>query len=172
MAHETSRRFRESSRKRKVQSSFILNITALLDILVILIFFLLKSYSTDPAQINTVSSIKLPESTSTQKLIDAVSMTVTQEGVYVDNQKIIPLENGIIGNVKRDGKTIVPLYDALRKAAENAKFIAKNSKDLKFDGKITLQADKKLRFHVLKDIMMTAGQAEYEEFKFLVLKSE
>ena len=53
-----------------------------------------------------------------------------------------------------------------------AKKSKKGSADMGFEGRILLQIDKDIPFQVLRDIMFTAGQAQYGEFEFVVIKDE
>jgi biopolymer transport protein ExbD len=43
--------------------------------------------------------------------------------------------------------------------------------EAEFKGQILLQCDRKLPFTVIREIMYTAGQAQFSEFKFVVIKT-
>ena len=60
------------------------------------------------------------------------------------------------------------------KKAEAAKAIgeASGSSEHEFKGRILLQCDKGLPFSVIREVMYTAGQAQFGEFKFVVYKQE
>ena len=74
----------------------------------------------------------------------------------------------------RNGQLLEPVLEELSKKADTAKDIAnRSSSDAHaFKGRILVQCDKKLPFEVLRQVMYTAGQAQFSEFKFVVYKQE
>ena len=66
------------------------------------------------------------------------------------------------------------LLDELSKKADTAKNIGQQSgsDEHAFKGRLLIQCDKKLPFEVLRQVMYTAGQAQFSEFKFVVYKME
>ena len=62
--------------------------------------------------------------------------------------------------------------EALTEAADNEKKIAQYSQSKVFKGIAILIADKRIPFRLLSEVMYTAGQAEYGNFKFAVIKKE
>jgi hypothetical protein len=98
---------------------------------------------------------------------------VTQKAIMLDNQPISLIVNGDIDkkDLYRDGVTIVPLAQALKKQKERSAF--QNDTDKKaFVGSIVMQADKGLQFNILKKVIYTAGIADFVMFKLAVLKQE
>ena len=73
------------------------------------------------------------------------------------------------------GNQIMPVYDALYDAlyekAENARNVAKYNPDVEFKGRMTMIADKETPFRLISEVMYTAGQAEYSQYKFAVLQA-
>ena len=65
---------------------------------------------------------------------------------------------------------IDPLYDSLTEAVDHQKKVQKYNKQSKFEGIITVIADRHVPFGLLTKVMYTAGQAEFSKFKFMVVK--
>ena len=101
---------------KRAPSTFKIQITSMVDMFVILLVFLLKSYSTSPVQINASNDLTLPASTSVKDPIDALKLVVSKKGIFVDDKKIIDISNGNV-DVKdidaTDTNFIRALYDAL-----------------------------------------------------------
>ncbi|MEL6350032.1 MAG: hypothetical protein AAFV53_43425, partial [Myxococcota bacterium] len=75
---------------------------------------------------------------------------------------------------EKRGQSITKLYDRLLEKAEAAKALSERSSrsDAEFKGRILLQVDRTMPFNVLREVMYTAGQAQFGEFKFVVYKRE
>lgn len=155
----------------RLPSSFKIQITSMVDMFVILLVFLLKSYSTSPVNITPKDGLRLPESSATTDPVDVVKLIVAQDGVFVEEKKILDLEKGIVPKAQidaTDASFIRPLFEALDERAKHAKEIAKANEAFEFDGKVLLQADRELSYEVLQKIMYTSMMAGYGEVKLAV----
>ncbi len=179
------------SRKR-VKNTLELQLTSLMDVLVIILVFLLKSYSTSTSNFSTVSGINLPVSGSPDIPPDSLQVIVTPEGMTFEDARILDFiqTQASVGSdtpeyklkktdLDRDGHRILPLYDALTQAKEKAELLRtkstardKDGNPLPFDGVLAIQADKTIRYETLRKILFTAASAEYKIFRFLALKQE
>ena len=63
---------------RRTPSSFKIQITSMVDMFVILLVFLLKTYSTSPVNITPKDGMTLPASSATQDPIDVVKLIVAE----------------------------------------------------------------------------------------------
>ena len=74
---------------------------------------------------------------------------------------------------EKKGQMVSRLYDRLLERAEDAKQMGELSQneEHQFKGQVLLQCDKTLPFSVLREVMYTAGQAQFSEFRFVVYKS-
>jgi len=150
-----------------------LNITALLDMFTMLLIFLLINFSAATSvNMKTSGFIDFPKSNSDKKPVDVLTIVADKYNIIVDGKIIVKHNNGVVsdGDMDNTGVEIVPLYEALVKYSDRTKFIASRNKTVKSEGKIILQMDKDLPFSLLRQIMYTAGQTEYNEFKFVALK--
>lgn len=155
----------------RAPSSFKIQITSMVDMFVILLVFLLKSYSTSPVIINPRDGLRIPESTATTDPVDVVKLIVALDGVFVEDKKVIELENGAVPKAqvdKNDASFIRPLFEALDERAKLAKNIQKVNDAFEFDGTVLLQADRTLPYEILQKIMYTSMMAGYAEVKLAV----
>src|SRR5690348_16663120 len=75
--------------RKKVNRAFDLPLTAMMDILVILVVFLLKSYSASTNSFTTVKGLELPYSSSLDYPPDSLQLIVTPEGMTFEGQMIV-----------------------------------------------------------------------------------
>jgi biopolymer transport protein ExbD len=162
-----------------------LNITSMMDMMTIILVFLLKSYSTQDISVAPSEDLELPISTVKKAPEMAVNVIVSKKNIVVDGVPIVGLEKVPdadnpgqsklqIPEDQRNGQLIDSLLDELSKKADTAKDIGKQSgsEEHAFKGRLLIQCDKKLPFEVLRQVMYTAGQAQFSEFKFVVYKQE
>ncbi len=179
--------------RKKIHKDFELQLTSMMDILVIILVFLLKSYQTSTNSFTSVPGIKLPLSKSQDNPPDSLHLIVTPEAITFENQRIVEFvqsPGAIDGGASlsyefRDedldegGLRVVRLYDALNRAREKAEVLRAKSEardadgnPLPFDGLIAIQADKRVKYETLRKILYTAGAAEFRTFRLLAMKQE
>jgi len=151
-----------------------LSITSMMDMFTIILVFLLNSFGSSSVNIQTSEHLSLAKSSSSKPPVEIISLIVDRRNILIDGKVILAHENGVINNAFLDetGFLIKPLYDELLDKANRAKFIAEQNTKFEFDGKILLQMHKDLPFDLLRRLMYSAGQAEYNEFKFIAMKKE
>jgi biopolymer transport protein ExbD len=79
-----------------------------------------------------------------------------------------------VADSDKKGQLISDLYEKLLEKAETAKDQAQNLETIDgmgFKGQIMLQCDRSLPFSLIREVMYTAGQAQFGEFKFVVVKT-
>ena len=157
-------------KRRKHSLDAKLQITSLMDIMTIILVFLLKSYSTDDIQIAPSDDLRLPTSSAQQSPELAVNAVVSQAGILVDGVKVVDVAGGVVDESYKRGTLISPLFDILKEKADEAKAIAETRATINFSGRILLQCDRNIPFSLVREVMYTAGQAQFAEFKFVVYK--
>ncbi len=157
------------SKRRKVEEAKM-NITSLMDIMTIILVFLLKSYSTEDIQIAPSDDLRLPVSSAAKAPELAVNTVISQSGILVDGVKVVDVAGGTVGDEYKRGTLISPLFDILKEKADEAKAIAETRQTISFSGRILLQCDRNIPFSLVREVMYTAGQAQFAEFKFVVYK--
>jgi biopolymer transport protein ExbD len=160
---------------KRSPSTFKIQITSMVDMFVILLVFLLKSYSTSPVNIDPSDKLVLPASTSAKDPIDVLKMVVSKAGIFIDDKKIIDLQAGAV-DVKdvdaSDTQFIRKLYEALDEQAKKSRGIASVNEEMEFDGKVLMQADRSLPYELLRKVMYTSMMAGYSDVKIAVVTKD
>ena len=157
---------------RRTPSSFKIQITSMVDMFVILLVFLLKTYSTSPVNITPKEGMTLPESSSLTEPVDVVKLMVSQEGVFVEDKKVMDLDKGRIPASVLDANDpsfLRSLFEALDERAKLAKSISAQNDAFEFDGKVLMQADRGLSYEILQKVMYTSMMAGYADVKLAVV---
>ncbi len=149
-----------------------LNIVALMDAFTIILVFLIKSYSSDPTNITQSADLTLPRSTTTLAITEAVPLVITQKAILVANKAVARMGPDGVDATEKQGMMLPRVIEALKKEAENQKMIERYNSKVKFEGLVLVIADKKIQFHTLTEVLYSAGQAEFGQYKFAVLKNE
>ena len=174
-----------SVKARRQETDASLNINSMMDMMTIILVFLLKSYSTSDISVAPSKDLQLPLSTTEKAPELAVNLVVARNQLVVDGVPVLALtkvpdeskpgtEIVAIPDDEKRGQTITKLYDRLLEKAEAAKALGEQSgsDEHSFKGRILIQCDKQMPFSVLREVMYTAGQAQFGEFKFVVYKME
>ena len=156
-------------KKRSKKGVLELDITSLLDILVIILVFLLKSYNSSGVILNVPKGIQLPQSQSKSNNTPGTVIQVSPEKIWVDDDVVIE-EMDLKSMTDHGGRRIVPLFDKLVEKRRTIELVKKNVGDEKtFRGKANLIIDKSISYNLIKKILYTAAEAEFIEYKFAVL---
>ena len=161
-----------SKRRKKMPSTFKIQITSMVDMFVILLVFLIKSYSTSPVNITPSDDIRLPSSIVETHPVEVLKVMVSKTGVFVEDVKVVDLENGTIDSKyldKSDTDYIPELFKHLDAEARKSQEISKVNETHEFEGKVIVQADKDLTYALLKKVMHTSAVAGYSDIKFAVV---
>jgi biopolymer transport protein ExbD len=162
------------NKKRKNKRDFDLDITSLLDILVILLIFLIKSYNSSGVTLNIPEGIELPKSQSAHINTAGVIIQVSKDKIWVDSKTILDTAD-LPRNLYDDGgRRVIPLFDELSKKKEQIKNlnVQTGGKAKKFSGIVNLIVDKSLKYSYVKKIMYTCASAGFREYKFVVMGNE
>ncbi len=188
MARNRSIRFR--GRRKKIHKDFELQLTSMMDILVIILVFLLKSYSTSTNSFSSVPGIQLPISKTAESPPDSLNVIVTPEAITFEGTRVVefvqsadalnggqPSYSFKTEDLDENNMRIARLYDALTKAREKSEVLRakspardENGQPLPFDGVLAIQADKRVKYDTLRKIMYTAGAAQFKIFRLLAMK--
>lgn len=151
-------------KRRGLKSECDVDITSLLDILVILLVFLLKSYSASDLRVDLVENLALPPSISEDLGDVAVIVQVNRvQEIWVNDEPI--------GRLRAQNQIITGLKDKLEeiKAQEdNSRSLASVEEDSVENRRINLILDEELPYQVMRQLMHTAALSGFPEFKFIV----
>lgn len=150
-----------------------LNIVALMDAFTIILVYLIKSYSSDPANITQSAELTLPASQTLLSIVEATPLVITSKAILVNNKAVARMtDKGVDPTEMGNSMTITHVLEALKKEADGQKMISRYNAKVKFEGLLLVVADKKTTFQTLTEVLYTAGQAEFGQYKFAVLRKE
>lgn len=161
-------------RKRRDKKGVVdLDITSLLDILVILLVFLLKSFNSSGIIFDVPKDISIPISESKSISSTGVNIQVSPSKIWVDDKMVLNLSNQDRRVYDHQGRRIIPLFNELVRKKEEFKKIQNSSHGAKkFSGIVNLLVDKSLRYSYLKKLLYTSAAAGFKQYKFVVLAKE
>ncbi|NVJ00848.1 biopolymer transporter ExbD [Myxococcus sp. AM009] len=149
-----------------------LNITAMMDMMTILLVFLLKSFASSSAAVTASEDVRPPVSSTRATPKDTVAVTITPRNVLVGEREVLRLRNGQFPADQLQGRLVLPLDAQLKKEVEKLKYIAARNPSAPFSGELSVIADKKIPYDMLLTVLYTAGQNELENYRFVVLQKE
>lgn len=160
---------------KRTPSTFKIQITSMVDMFIIILVFLLKSYSTSPINITPSEHLRLPQSSASTDPVDVIKLIVSKNAVFVEENKVAEITNGEFDKTQvdtSDKEFIRPLYQELDKKAQQSKELSKLNETVEFDGKVMIQVDRDLPYSVLKKVMYTSMLAGYYDVKFAVVSKD
>jgi len=147
-----------------------LNITAMMDMMTIILVFLLKTYAASAIVLSQSEDVKPPISSTRAVPRDTVAVTITPKDILVGDRVVVQLENGQIPAAILDGRLVKPLHAALRREVDKLKLIASRNPAAPFSHELSVIGDKSIPYDLLLTVLYTAGQAELENYRFVVLQ--
>jgi biopolymer transport protein ExbD len=160
-----------------------LNITAMLDIMTIILVFLLKTLGESSAAVPQSDDLRLPASIMKKAPAqEGVLVTVSKTQILVGDDKILSLpgreslvQAGVDARFKRSGPNdlfIVPLGNALM-AARKTDIAVRRAKGLDpSSSEAIIIADKGTPYRLLMEVLFTLGQSEYGKYHLMTLQSK
>jgi biopolymer transport protein ExbD len=149
-----------SRNKKKVTG---LNLTSLMDVFTILVFFLLF-HSSGGEAVEAPKQIKLPDSVVETKPRETVVIMVSPEVVLVQGRVVI----STIELIEAKGETIVEITEGLKLLERN--IIGISTKTAVGSKEVTILADKSIPFSALKKIMSTCTGSGYGRISLAVIQ--
>ena len=170
---------RQITKKAKEIEIDFLNITAMLDMMTIILVFLLKSMSSSSASLPQSADLTMPKSVlTTEASQEGVAVLISRSQIVVDDNTVcaVPTDatHGVEAKYKRSGPTdlyIVPLANALQSWRERDRQVRlATGKDPSASEAIVI-ADAGTPYRLLVEVLFTLGQSEFAKFHLMVLQS-
>lgn len=167
---------KREKKSRLERHEYPLNITAMMDMMTIILVYLLKNYSADPTNIMPQSDLSMPFSTTRLKLEAAVPLAISKNSILINDKEVCKIINGKVDVNCKEGRSeeqymIQNLFSALDSERQKQEEIAAYNSAQQFKGLVLIMGDKDIPFRVVSEVMYTAGQAQFGNFKFVVLKN-
>lgn len=156
---------KRAQRRERNKSSVDLNLVSLIDIFTILIFFLLANAS-DVEVLPNAKAVTLPESTASKSPRETVVVVVSEQEITVQGVKVASVPE--ILNAGDD--VIAPLRDEL--AHISARKLIRDTGGTHANQAVTIMGDKAIPYRLLRKVMVTCAQADFNEVSFAVLRKK
>jgi biopolymer transport protein ExbD len=156
-----SRRIKRMGRNRLKLTK--MNLTSLMDVFTILVFFLLVN-SGSVEVVEAPKDVKLPESVVESKPRETVVISISAEEVLVQGQLVAYVEDII--NDK--ASATAPINARLAELKESV--IGINTKTVAASQEVTILADRSVPFTVVKTVMSTCTAEGYENVSLAVIQ--
>ena len=161
---KSSRRIKRMSKKR-LKLLTKMNLTSLMDVFTILVFFLLVN-SGAADTLETPKEVELPESRVESKPRETVVIFVGKEQVVVQGEPV-----ALIADIlESPGEDIEPIKDRLAVIKDSV--IGPNTLQVAGSQEITILADRSIPFSVVKRIMTTCTSQGYGRISLAVMQKD
>lgn len=145
----------------------MLRLTSLIDIMVVLVFFLLKSFVAGGDVMTPAPGINLPNSTSSASPAQSLVVTVYENHLMVGDETL-PFEAP-----PAPGDLTLPLLagklDQVNAQVED--LAQRKGETLDGHRRATIQGDRGIEFRQLERVMFTLSQAGYDQISLAVLQA-
>ncbi|HJR70494.1 MAG TPA: biopolymer transporter ExbD [Gammaproteobacteria bacterium] len=159
---KNSRRMTRLSRFRPKVSA--INLTSLMDVFTILVFFLVMNSGTEI--LDSPNDLVLPESVVETKPTETVVINIGRDEVLVQGEPVVRVADLLA----TDGGDVIPIMERL--AELQSRVIGVRTQLVAESLAITILADKSIPFSVVKQIMSTCTAQGYERISLAVIQKE
>ena len=177
---ELRRALRRNAQEPEVN---FLNITAMLDIMTIILVFSLKSMSETSAAVPQNDDLRLPKSVlHAQPSEEGVLVTVSKTQILVGDNKILSLpgresltQTGVGAQEKRSGPNdlyIVKLGNALQSARKVDRRVREAKGLDASSSEAMIVADGTTPYRLLIEVLFTLGQSEFGKYHLMVMQGK
>jgi biopolymer transport protein ExbD len=159
-----------------------LNITAMLDIMTIILVFLLKTLGESSASVPQSKDLMLPKSViQSQPAQEGVRVTVSKTQIMVGDDKVLDLpnsqslaQNGVEARFKRGANSlyIVPLGNALQSARKLDRALREAKGQDPASSEAIIIADNTTPYRLFVEVLFTLGQNEFGQYHLMVMQSK
>lgn len=163
MANSFAHKAKKKKKSDQGSQDIPLNITAMADIFMVLLIFLLKSYAGGALAVNTTAQLELPTATNTGEIVEALQVEISPEHVVVDGEVVVDLEEFAFpsGDVLNVGLS-KQLFQTLKKRREA------HSEEKQ----MIVLADKQTPYAALKVVLTSAAGTGYSDYKMAVMGAD
>ncbi|MDP3293721.1 MAG: biopolymer transporter ExbD [Nevskia sp.] len=152
----SKRSLRRAQRTLRSGGTAVLNIVSLIDVFAILVFYLLVN-ALNPEVLPVPAALKLAESEARLAPQPTISIAISEHEIRIDGRLVASTGESLVGSVE----TIRLLRAALHDAAVAGQSPKKE---------ISIIADKRLPFRVLKQVMSACADEQYAHVSLAVVE--
>mgnify|MGYP000195970173 CR=1 FL=1 len=152
-----------------------INITSMMDMFTIILFFLLSSYGSKPVEFTVDKDVELPKSTATFDYSNSIKLFLSDSSIKIEEDLIARLKNGKVVGLNVDKPESSGLYIKLKQyyekqLAEATRVAQETGEEAKTDFHVLFFCDRHLSFKTMNSIIKVAAMAGYPNFQLAVLE--
>jgi len=172
------RMLRKEIRRRALEPEInFLNITAMMDMMTIILVFLLKSMSQSSASLPQSNDLQMPKSVlTTEASQEGVPIIISKSHILVEDEAVVDVPadatHGVEAKFKRGGPNdlyITKLGQTVKAWRDVDRQV--RPKEAAAGSEAIVIADKDTPYRLLVEVLFTLGQNEYNKFHLMVLQS-
>jgi biopolymer transport protein ExbD len=153
---------KRAMRKQRNKSMMDLNLVSLIDIFIILIFFLLTS-AMEVEVLPSSKAVRLPESISEKGPKATVVVTVSAQDILVQGKRVASVSEVL----SSDGDLIESLK--LELDSQASRQVIRKEREAEARA-VTIMGDKEIPYRLLRKVMVTCARANYSQISFAVVQ--
>lgn len=175
------RMLRKEITKKKVEPEInFLNITAMMDMMTIILVFLLKTMAASSASIPQGPDLTMPKSVlTTEASQEGVAVLISKTQIVIDDQPVVDVpqdaSHGVEAKFKRGGPN--DLY--ITKLGQVAKDWRERDRQIRLatgkdpsGSEAIIIADANTPYRLLVEVLFTLGQTEFNKYHLMVLQGQ
>ena len=142
-----------------------INLTALLDVLTNLLFFLMFGYAAQQVSMEVNACVRLPSSNAELAPKKSLKIVVGISELRIENEVVAPLKDGkvvLAGDIP--DKRIEPLYVGLVRLREDKVVTSSDAPDALY-----VLCDKEAPYSLLRRVLNTAAEAGFPKFRLAAI---
>jgi biopolymer transport protein ExbD len=140
-----------------------LNLTSMIDYLVITVVFLLSNFGT-AQEMASQQGLEIPTVPHADQVVSAPIISISSTAILLDGQRVANP-----GEVRNSTDRIDRLFERLHDARQNFPVVHPNET---FNGDIVFQIDKQIDWQLIKRVAQTCALSGYTNLNFAVNKSK
>jgi biopolymer transport protein ExbD len=174
------RMLRKEIKKRALEPEVnFLNITAMMDMMTIILVFMLKSMAASTAAIPQSNDLTVPASILTSEASqEGLVVLISKSNIVVDDNTVCPLpadaSHGVEARYKKSGPNdleITPLENATHQWRERDRQL-RAAQGKPNESEAIIVADKATPYRLLCEVLFTLGATEFSKFHLMVMQGE
>jgi biopolymer transport protein ExbD len=175
------RMLRKEIKRRALEPEInFLNITAMMDMMTIILVFLLKSMSQSSASLPQSNDLQMPKSVlTTEASQEGVPIIISKSHIMVEDESVVDVpadaSHGVEAKFKRGGPNdlyITKLGQTVKAWRDTDRLIRQAQHKDASGSEAIIIADKDTPYRLLVEVLFTLGQNEYNKFHLMVLQSK
>lgn len=149
-----------------------LQITSMMDMFTIIVFFLMFAYSDKPQEITIKEKMDLPTSNSMKDYSNAVKVLISKNTILVDDEPVATVAGDSISGLSDDDLESSTLFKVLkvRKSEETSKATDTDKAEDSKPVSLLFFCDRQTPYKIIQSVMKVAALAGYPNFQLAVLQ--